>query len=208
MKQPKILLVGASGQLGTALLEELRLFSTVAGTYHHVEKQGLIHLDIQNQDQINRVISEVRPTIIINTAAMTPVDKCEELPELAKSINVQGHFSLAAAAQKIGAKLVFISTYYVFDGTKGYYTEADFPHPLNTYAKTKLAGEQITMQAPGSLLVRTSKIYSLGYDQRNFLARLITQFKGKEQIKITNDQYTNPISTEDAATAIARLIAT
>lgn len=215
MNQLKILIVGASGQLGMALLKELHSSSAVVGTYHaggnknHFSNlhTGLIQLGIQNQDQVNTVILEVKPDIIINTAAMTNVDQCEHFPDLAQDINAKGQLYLAEAARKIRAKLVFISTYYVFDGTKGYYTEDDLPGPLNTYAKTKVVGEQITLKSAGSLLVRTSKIYSLGYDQRNFLARLVAQFRGREKIFITNDQYTNPISTGDAAAAIARLIA-
>jgi len=217
----KILVVGASGQLGMALMEELphfsELFSEVVGTYcqgkdksHGKDKKNnppLIQLDLQNQAQVNSVILKLNPSIIINAAAMTHVDRCEEFPDLAESINAQGHFYLAEAAKKIAAKLVFISTYYVFDGTKGYYNEDDAPNPLNIYAKTKLLGEQITLKYADSLLFRTSKIYSLGYDQRNFLARLVAQFKAKEKIPMTNDQYTNPISTRDAAAAIAQLIA-
>lgn len=207
MKQPTILIVGASGQLGSALLKTLRSFSRVVGTYCTGKSNGLLHLDLQRPDQVHQVLRLVSPHIIINAAAMTHVDACEEHPDRAEQINVHGHRHLTEAARAVGAQIVFLSTYYVFDGKKGYYHEEDEPHPLNVYAWTKLRGEQITAAVQNFLLLRTSKIYSLGYDNRNFLVRLVNQFQQNQTIPVANDQYTNPISTEDAAAAIAALLA-
>lgn len=206
MGKKKILIVGGSGQLGNALLETLRQSFDVFGTYVKEGSERLIHLDITNRVEVTKVLSDIKPDIVINTSAMTHVDRCEDSPELAEEINVKGNENLVKFCNKLGSKLIFISTYYVFDGSKKYYSEEDMPSPLNIYAKTKLKAEQITLRNKNNLVVRPSKIYSYGYDNRNFLARIISSLKHDEETYVTNDQFNNPISSEDLAAAIKRLI--
>lgn len=202
----KILVVGGSGQLGKALLKVLQNSFDVFGTYHQNFSEGLIHLDITDKEEVERIIASIKPNLIINAVAMMPADKCETFPEMAEKIHVKGNENLIGACSRLGSKLIFISSYYVFDGEKGYYAESDLPHPLNIYGLTKLRGEQSTLQQRNNLVIRVSKIYSLGYDDRNFLARTIHDFKQGAKITVTNDQFNNPISADDLSLAIKKLI--
>ncbi len=201
----KVLVIGGSGQLGSALMSCLKNFD-VYGTYSKNKKKGLIRLDITNEKNVEDVLDKIKPDFVINTAALTHVDKCEDERELAYKINVLGNNYLFKKCLKIGSRLVFISTYYVFDGKKSWYSETDIPNPLNVYAETKLEAEEDTLESPFNLVVRASKIYSWGLDKRNFLARLITSLRNGKKFETTNDQYNNPISAEDLAFCIKRLI--
>lgn len=203
----KILIIGADGQLGHSLFKGLNniLKGEVYGTFFEAPSDNLTRLDITNAKEVDGVMSGIRPSLVINTAAMTHVDKCELSPETAQQVNVLGQKNVLEACRKYSAKLIFISTYYVFDGEKGRYKEEDSTNPLNVYAETKLQGEKITMAVPLNLVVRPSKIYSLGYDKKNFLARLVDRLNSNERIEVNNDQYTNPISADDLARCIGEL---
>ncbi len=202
----KVLVIGANGQLGSALMEVLKTDFGVMGTYVIDEPEDMIHLDITNNDEVDSVLDEVKPDIVINTAALTHVDKCEDEQELASKINTQGNTNLFEKCKEHGAKLIFISSYYVFDGEKGWYSEDDEVKPLNVYSKTKVESEKITFQDPNNLIIRTSKIYSWGIDNRNFIARMINTLKQGSTFETTNDQFNNPISAYDLAFSIKRLI--
>ena len=202
-----VLIIGASGQLGSALI---KLFprEEVAGTYCGNSQPDLINLDITKADEVNEVLSRLKPAVVIHTAAMTHVDKCEGLPKRAEAINVVGTKNLFNACEAIGAKLVFISTYSVFDGKKGYYAEGDAVNPLNHYSLTKVAAEKIVLQNDNNLVIRPSKIYSYGEDQRNFVARLVTSLLEGKEFPVSNDQFNNPISSEDLAIGTKKLLDT
>ena len=126
--------------------------------------------------------------------------------ELAHNINTQGNTNLFEKCKEIEAKLIFISSYYVFDGEKGWYSEDDEVNPLNVYSETKVESEKVTLQDSRNLVIRTSKIYSWGIDNRNFIARMINTLKQGNTFETTNDQYNNPISAQDLAFSIKRLI--
>ncbi len=218
----KILVVGGSGQLGQALLQELPVIADeVVGTYAHQcppgLKHSLRHLDLTNQAKVAanqaqaaELLAALRPEVVINTAALTHVDECERSPEKAHALNVEGNRALSHYCGELGAKLVLISTYYVFDGKKpaqgDAYTETDIPNPLNVYAKTKLEAEKDTLRNGANLVLRTSKIYSYGLEQRNFLARLLSSLRAGIPFPLTCDQFTNPLSAQDLAKAIVKLL--
>jgi len=210
-----ILICGATGQLGSALYDQLRNASDkVYGTFKSQRPENLINkdlfqLDIQNEEQVQALLEKIKPDIIINTVAMTHVDNCELNQTEAYSINVIGNRNLLKYSAPT-TKFIFISTYYIFEGAKEKptetYCESDPVHPLNYYGKTKQLAEEDTIKKENSLIIRTSKIYSLGRDQRNFLARLYSTLQQQQTSAQVDDQYTNPIMVETLASSIITLI--
>ena len=204
----KILVIGGNGQLGSALMKVLKDDFDVYGTFIDGDRSNLVHLDITDENNVKKVLNDIKPDVVINTAALTNVDQCEEKKEIAKKINVDGNRNLNNWCIKNNSKLVFISSYYVFEGINSWYSEADKVLALNVYSKTKIDSEIITLKNSKNLVIRTSKIYSWGLDDRNFIARVINNLKENKEFITTNDQYNNPISAEDCAICIKKLIET
>src|SRR5665647_3593146 len=151
---PTILLLGKNGQVGWELQRTLAPLGQVIALDQP-------DLDLTKPEQIRAKVREIKPNLIVNTAAYTAVDRAEEEPELAMAINGIAPGILAEEAKALGATLVHYSTDYVFDGTKKEpYTEEDEPNPINVYGKTKLAGEQAIQAVDGNYLIfRTSWVY-------------------------------------------------
>src|ERR1035438_2503078 len=142
MQKTKILLFGRIGQVGWELRHKLACLGQVSAVEYP-------EVDFTRADSIRAAVHAVKPTVIVNAAAYTAVDKAEAEPELAAAINATGPGVLAEEARKLGSLLVHYSTDYVFDGTKvGEWTETDEPNPLNVYGRTKLAGD-LAIQAAG-----------------------------------------------------------
>ena len=177
----RILLIGQDGQVGWQLRRTLAPLGEIAAYAHP-------HLDLSKPDLVRSIIHEVRPTLIVNAAAYTAVDKAEEERDLAMAINAGGPALLAEEAKKLGAAMVHYSTDYVFDGTKAQpYTEDDEPRPLNVYGQSKLAGDQAIMAAGiPHLIFRTSWVY--GIRGNNFLRTLLQLFAERDEISIVDDQ--------------------
>jgi dTDP-4-dehydrorhamnose reductase len=176
----RILLTGSKGQVGSALrlvLPQSALISSDRNT-----------LNLANPDSIRNTIRECRPTLIINAAAYTAVDRAETEADLAMTVNGVAPGVLAEEAKRINATLVHYSTDYVFDGTKlAAYNETDTPNPLSIYGKTKLAGEQ-AIQAVGAAhyILRTSWVYaSEGKNLMNSILRLAQE---RPELRVVNDQ--------------------
>ncbi|MEM2915265.1 MAG: sugar nucleotide-binding protein, partial [Candidatus Bathyarchaeia archaeon] len=134
--------------------------SKVYATYHNhptkIDGCNVIPLDIRCRHEVFRVVTKIRPDVIVHTAALTDVDYCEEHPDEASILNVEGTRNLVAAAKNIGTEFVYISTDSVFDGKKGMYVEEDVPNPINCYAKTKLEGEKLlNVLDQGYTIIRT-----------------------------------------------------
>src|SRR3989344_870873 len=207
-----VLICGSSGQLGSALLD---VFSgeeyVVYGTYNTVAQKTkssnstIVKLEITDEQSVTDLVQKINPDIIINTCAMTHVDNCELHPQEAYKINVEGNRNLLKACSP-STLFVFISTYYVFDGHKGWYEEGDAENPLSYYGTTKLLAEKETLQHARSLIIRTSKIFSLGRDTRNFAARLYDSLAKGQEVMQVDDQFTNPILADDLARIIKELI--
>ena len=188
----KILLTGKNGQVGAELAVLLPQLGEVAA----FERQ---QLDLRKPDQIRRVIHDVRPSVIVNAAAYTTVDKAETEERLAHTINAEAPALMAEEAKKIGAVLVHYSTDYVFDGSKNLpYTETDPPNPINLYGKTKLAGEE-AIRAAGAphFIFRTASVY--GTRGRNFLLTILRLATEREELRVVHDQFGTPTWSREIA---------
>lgn len=199
----KVLICGKSGQLGSDCVEVLRQkFEVIAPD----EKE----FDITNSEAVESITHSVSPDVIVNCAAYTMVDACETERELAWNINVRGPENLASAASKYGARIIHISSDYVFDGKKRVpetYTEGDEPGPISYYGITKLESElAVRKQTDKHVIVRTAWIY--GINGRNFLKtmlRLSITNSGKA-LKVVNDQFGSPTWSYRLAEQLGRLI--
>jgi dTDP-4-dehydrorhamnose reductase len=180
-----ILLLGRTGQIGHELRDLLAAFGTVIAP-------GRDEVDLEAPDTIRQAIREKAPDVVVNAAAYTAVDKAEEEPERAAAINAQAPGVLAEETAQVGGVFVHYSTDYVFDGTASTpYVETDTPNPINTYGRTKRAGEQAVQEAGGrSLILRTSWVYS---DRRsNFLRSMLRLADEHERLTVVDDQVGTP----------------
>jgi dTDP-4-dehydrorhamnose reductase len=164
-------------------------------------------LDLSNLDQVRALVREVRPTLIVNPAAYTAVDKAEDEVELAMRINGEAPGVLAEEAKKLGAALIHYSTDYVFDGEKeGAYVEDDLTNPQNVYGRSKLAGEQaIAVTGVNHLIFRTSWVY--GTHGKNFLLTMLRLGAERPELKVVADQFGAPTWTNTIATLTAHAVA-
>ena len=202
----KILVTGGDGQLGRALQKVLPQKNSVFTTR--------ADFDITNQKQTIKQIAGDRPNIVIHAAAYTNVDGCEQNPEIAYKVNVDGTKNIAAACKEIGAKLIYISTDFVFDGKKKTpYSENDKPNPLSVYGKTKLQGEEAVKKLPDYIIIRTSWLFGDGpafakasAGKQNFVQTILKLVEEKDEIKVVNDQIGSPTYALDLAEAIYQLI--
>lgn len=196
----KILLTGADGQLA-------RCFKDGYAHKYEIVALNSTVLDITNLSQVNTVVDEHCPDIVINTAAYTSVDKAEEDQEHAFLVNAEGAKNIAIVCAKLNVDLIHISTDYVFDGSKEKpYTITDHPNPINVYGKTKLAGELLVLaHHPTARILRTSWVYSeYGHNFLKTMLRLAD--KGVEQLDIVADQYGCPTYAGNLSYAIDCLI--
>lgn len=196
----RILVSGAHGMLGTDLCILLK------------EKQispielDLPKFDITNIDQAINTIKQHKPEIIIHLAAFTDVDRAEENRADAYAVNTQGTWAIALAAQECKAKLLYISTDYVFDGSKNKpYQENDQPNPINYYGQTKLLGERAIIQhLKQYYIVRTAWLF--GRNGQNFVKTILNLAQEKQILEVVNDQIGSPTYTKDLSQAIYNLI--
>jgi dTDP-4-dehydrorhamnose reductase len=198
----KIIVTGANGQLGQELVRQLQ--QTNFELYPFTKSE----LDITNENIVNEVITKIEPDIIINAAAYTKVDQAEIEEETAYLVNAFGQRNLAVAAEKVGAKICYISTDYVFDGSSMIpYREYDRTNPLGVYGKSKLVGEELTKSLSSRyFIVRTAWVY--GEFGQNFVKTMLRLAKEKEEINVVNDQIGSPTYTVDLAHFIIDLVQT
>lgn len=195
----RILLTGTTGQVGYELVQSLRGLGEIV-TVNRPE------MDLADLKKVREVIRTIKPTLIINPAAYTDVEKAESEPELAMRINGEAPAVMAEEARKLSATIIHYSTDYVFDGSKGSpYVEEDRAQPLNAYGASKLVGERGVQAAGASyLILRTSWIY--GMRGRNFLTTVQRLARDGEELRIVNDQYGVPTWAHTIATATARVV--
>lgn len=189
----RILLLGKDGQLGWQLQRSLAPHGEVIAC-------GRVQCDLADTDRIRSVVREVRPTIIVNAAAYTAVDKAESEPELARQINAVAPGVLAEEAARLGALLLHYSTDYVFDGNKAApYVEGDATGPLSVYGRSKLEGEQAIRAAGGkSVIFRTSWVF--GARGNNFVKTILRLAREKERLCVVDDQIGSPTPAAMLAT--------
>jgi dTDP-4-dehydrorhamnose reductase len=198
----KILVIGAKGMLGRDLVETLR------SSFPKDEITGwdLEEIDIQEERNTITRIRNLEPGVIVHLAAYTDVDGCELNEKKAFAVNAEGTKHVALGAATCGAKVVTLSTDYVFDGKKGSpYLEEDPPNPLNIYGRSKWKGEQYVQElVKDALIVRTQWLY--GKHGKNFVASVLRQAREKGELSVVNDQVGSPTYTFDLSQAIALLI--
>lgn len=193
------MLPGKTGQVGYALAHSLQGIGEIIVL-------GRNQMDLSNLIQVRRVIQDIKPALIINSAAYTSVDKAQAENKLAMLINGDAPGVMAEEAKKYGGAIIHYSTNYVFDGTKDTpYTEEDTVSPINVYGSSKIAGEK-AIQAVGlpHLILRTSWIY--GLRGNNFLLTILHLAQIREELRIVNDQYGSPTWCKVIADATAYIV--
>jgi len=203
----RALVIGASGQVGGALLEALRARGHEAvGTHAHHPVEGLTPLDITDPAGVERVVSQARPDWVLCPAGLTHVDYCEEHPEEAFAINRDGALVASRAARRAGAGFVFYSTEYVFDGERGPYAEEDKAHPLSVYGRSKWEGERAALgESARAVVVRTTVVYGPDRQEKNFVYQLIRNCQSGLGMRIPVDQVSSPTYNVDLAQATVEL---
>jgi dTDP-4-dehydrorhamnose reductase len=194
-----ILITGTSGQVGGALLERL----APAGIVLHPDRKTL---DLGSKDSIRNFVRSHKPAVIINAAAYTAVDKAESEPELATQVNAVAPAVLAEEAKRLQSLFITFSTDYVFDGGKqSPYVEDDACNPLNIYGRTKLEGEIAVQQVGGAVFIfRTSWVY--GRTGQNFLKTMLRLARHGREVKIVNDQFGCPTTSDLIADATVHFL--
>lgn len=191
----KMLIIGASGMLGFDLC---KVFSDAIRLTHK-------ELDITNRDQVLESIQIIKPDIVINAAAYTDVDGCEDDQELAFQVNGYGPGYIAEACSIFGAKLLHFSTDYVFDGSKREYVESDIPNPVNVYGHSKLIGENKVIGTVNDYrIIRISWLF--GVHGKNFVEKMLKLSREMNVVKVVNDQFGKPTYTMDLAAKVKEII--
>jgi len=196
----RVMVAGAAGMLG----RDIALAATNAG--HEVAAYGHNELDVTDAEAIGDQIERTRPAVVINCAAWTDVDGAEDAEDAAMAVNGTGAGNLAGAAAAVGAKVVYVSSDYVFDGSKGSpYVEVDEPAPRSAYARTKLAGEEASGAAnKRHFIVRSSWLF--GIAGANFVETMLQLAADHGEVLVVRDQIGSPTYTWHLAYGIVRLI--
>jgi dTDP-4-dehydrorhamnose reductase len=200
-----VAVIGANGQLGTDIVGAFRQVNETPTELNHAD------LDICSLESIRTAFRSIRPSVVVNTAAMHHVENCETQPARAFEVNGQGAQNLAIAAREVDAKLVHISTDYVFDGSKkSPYVESDTVAPLNVYGKSKVAGEEFIQDtAEKYFIVRTSALYGKNPCRakggRNFVELMLKLASERDELRVVDDEIVSPTSTAELAKQIVEL---
>jgi len=201
------LVIGAKGMLGRDLVKILHsTFHTHQHSIWEILEWDIDEIDIVEEKMTVAKIANFGPEIVINVAAYTDVDGCESNEEKAFAVNAEGMKHVALGALQCHAKVVYLSTDYIFDGKKKEpYLEDDPPNPLNVYGRSKLKGEQYLQELmKDALIVRTQWLY--GRYGNNFVASILRQAREKKVLSIVNDQIGSPTYTVDLSEAISVLL--
>ncbi len=203
----RALVIGASGQVGRHVAGALGARGwEVAGTYASHATPGLRKLDVLDDPAVETCVREVAPAVCVLSSAMTNVERCEAEPEKAEAANARAPGVVAAACKRAGARLLYLSTEYVFDGTSGPYREEDPPCPVSAYGRTKLEGERRVLAAdPVNLAVRTTVVFSHDPAGTNFVMQLLARLGKGERMRVPADQLSSPTYAPDLGAAIAAL---
>ncbi len=202
----KVLLTGGSGLLGSSISKLFSDSDLVTTFLHNKPKtQNSLKLDLSNTLDITNIIKKTKPDLIIHAAAATDIEWCETHRIESYKINSQATDIISKAANRISARVIYISTDFVFDGKKGNYKENDDTNPINVYGKTKLAGERFVLKYKGNLVIRTN-IY--GIDPFNtklsFASFIVKNLREGKEIQVAEDQFYNPIFADQLSKYIAK----
>lgn len=198
----KYLVTGSKGQLGYDIIRELKkrnIKDIIA-----IDKE---ELDITDEVATMKLFEEEKPDVVFHCAAWTAVDLAEENEEAVYKVNVEGTRSIMDASRNVGAKFFYISTDYVFDGTKeGEYVETDLANPMSVYGKTKFLGEQVARKYKNSFIVRISWVF--GINGNNFIKTMLKLSETKKELNVVDDQIGSPTYTVDLAKLLVDMSST
>lgn len=207
----KVFIVGASGLVGSNCLKHFREQGWDAiGSYFSYPIGDLVFYNtLQPDDAANFDAVAWSPDVIVHCGALTHVDYCETNPEESYEKTVKSTLNLIELSKKCNARMVYLSTDYVFDGENGPYKETDPTNPLSVYGKHKLEGEEAVLkEVPGALVLRVTNIYGVEERGKNFVARIVQQCEAGQKLtlKLPYDQFANPTNAWDIARAIFLLL--
>ena len=209
----KLLILGASGLLGSKIMSQASSKYDVAGSYNpQVDGKSawrLEPLDIGSKEEVEKLFEKVKPEVVILCAAMTNVDGCEKQPLMANRVNATGPELVARSCKKMKTRLVHVSTDYVFDGAKmRKYTEGDMPRPISVYGSTKLGGEKTVLSTlPDAVVARPAVLYGWNplEDKDNFVTWVIKKIRKGERATLFEDQWISPTFADDLARTLLEL---
>ena len=172
---------------------------------HEVVPLGRAQADLADADALRRAVLDARPDAVVHGGAMTNVDQCEREPDLAHRVNAVATGALAQAARESGARFLYVSTDYVFDGAKGRYREEDATAPLSAYGRSKLAGEREALAGhPDACIARTSVVF--GPHGKNFVTWVVDELRAGRPVRLAEDQRVSPTLAHDLARSILALL--
>ncbi len=200
----KVAVIGANGQLGRDVVDAFRVHGDQVCELTHDE------IELSSLESVTSCLERERPEFVVNTAAMHQVERCERHPDQAYAVNVRGALNLATATRDLGSVLLHVSTDYVFDGRKGSpYVETDEANPLNAYGNTKLEGERLVTANPRHFVVRTAALYGKSPCRakggQNFVELMLRLGRERGRVRVVNDEFTTPTSTQELARQIVVL---
>ena len=214
----RILITGANGLLGQALVRRMSRFpeydvlATALDDAPRFQRSsgGYVPLDVTRPSDVRNVFEDFAPDVVVNCAAVSDVHTCRENRSRAHAVNAQAVKTLAVHCRSVGARLVQVSTDFVFDGTDGPYEESDRPNPVNDYGRTKLAGENAVREAGLSKwsIARTVLVYGTGHalSRSNVVLWVLDRLSDGEPIHVVDDQWRTPTYVEDLAKGIERMV--
>jgi len=207
----RVLLTGASGQLGSYVLRELhsQQIATIAWSHTQTGRRFGIPLrpvDLGDADALANAFHEARPTLVIHTGAISQVAQCFLHREKAHQVNVSGSAVLAELAAHAGVRFLLVSTDLVFDGERGSYSEKELPHPLSIYGQSKLAAEQAVLAWPAHAVARVSLLFGPSLSSRpSFFDTLATALRERRPSRMFEDEWRTPLSLLTAAQGLVRV---
>ena len=210
----RLLITGGSGFLGGNLAAIATSCWETYVTYHSTpilkRRFGVaLHLDIRNKDEVESILCELSPKVVIHAAALTDLDYCAEHQKAAWEINVRGTENVALAAEHVKARLIYVSTDSVFKGDEGLYSEDDLPEPLGYYGQTKLEGERIVSSLSSNYCIaRASLLYGWSLNSsRCFTETMINDLRNKREVKLFVDEYRTPMYVKNLCEMFLELAA-
>ena len=206
----KYLVTGSAGLIGNQLVYDLEKSGEIVYSCYNDVKPlyGIpIHLNLLNLKDITKIFKKIQPDIVIHSAALTDVEKCEVEQKLANSINVRATEVIATEVENISSYLMYISTDYVFDGNQGLYKETDLTNPLSNYGITKLSGEKIIQDKTSRWsIIRTSTPFGKHYLKKTFPVWVYENLKINKKINILENQFTSPTYVPNLSEMILEII--